>query len=202
MTYQTEVPSAEYVKQMMDGVSTKPMCVFVGEYPCLYVENGENYRRYDMNMSDMGFFIWARTAIVSLVNRVAELSAVKLLGKPRWKHLKRGSTYVELGRGAIQTKVPLNDYDEVVIYQCETDGRIWVRTVGEFEDGRFVREEPLPVVPSERLVALMYRLLRDHPEIDMEMQLAETTDEPAIYSRLDLEAKARGIAVTLLNRAK
>lgn len=66
----------------------------------------------------------------------------------RIRHVKRGSTYRVLGRGQLQTDTPLTDYADVVIYQCEDDGRIWIRPVAEFDDGRFVAlaaaEEPKP----------------------------------------------------------
>ncbi len=55
----------------------------------------------------------------------------------RWRHVKRGTEYAEIGRGKLQTDTPLSDYAELVVYQCD-DGAIWVRPVTEFEDGRFV----------------------------------------------------------------
>lgn len=54
-----------------------------------------------------------------------------------WRHVKRGSTYVEIGRAEVQASTgPINEGDEIVIYRG-TDGRIWARKVREFEDGRF-----------------------------------------------------------------
>lgn len=54
------------------------------------------------------------------------------------KHKKRGSVYRVLHRGAIlQTDSPLDDYAELVVYQDPKDGRVWVRPVSEFDDGRF-----------------------------------------------------------------
>ena len=57
--------------------------------------------------------------------------------KDRVQHVKRGSTYRVIGRGKVQTDTPLADYAEVVVYQGESDGLIWVRPVSEFDDGRF-----------------------------------------------------------------
>lgn len=69
-------------------------------------------------------------------------------GPKRWRHVKRGSTYVELGRGELQistVQTILAEGDRLIAYQCTTDGRVWFRREAEFEDGRF---EPLPSPPS------------------------------------------------------
>lgn len=63
----------------------------------------------------------------------------------RVRHVKRGSTYRVVGAGKVQTGTPLHDYDEVVIYQGEEDGLMWVRPTAEFGDGRFEPLEPAPV---------------------------------------------------------
>ncbi|TIQ18939.1 MAG: hypothetical protein E5X51_23760 [Mesorhizobium sp.] len=47
---------------------------------------------------------------------------------------------------------------------------------------------------SERLVQLFYRLLRDHPEIDLTAHIAESASAPAIFSLPDLEIRARRFA--------
>lgn len=57
---------------------------------------------------------------------------------PQWRHKKRGTTYTEMGRARLQVDGPL-DMADVVIYQSNTDGSMWVRPVTEFEDGRFER---------------------------------------------------------------
>lgn len=62
-----------------------------------------------------------------------------------YKHIKRGSTYQKLHVGKIQTAKPLNDYDNVVVYQSDADGSIWVRPVEEFEE-RF--EEIVDEIPT------------------------------------------------------
>lgn len=52
----------------------------------------------------------------------------------RFMHIKRGSTYRMVGRGRIQTGRPLEDYDEVTIYESEETGDLWVRPNDEFDD--------------------------------------------------------------------
>lgn len=60
--------------------------------------------------------------------------------RPTHRHVKRGSDYMVLGTGYIQTDEPLFDSDAVVIYRAE-DGSLWARKYSEFKDGRF---QPLP----------------------------------------------------------
>jgi hypothetical protein len=47
-------------------------------------------------------------------------------------HTKSGGCYIELHRGVWE-----RDCSDVVIYQAVHDGRIWVRSAKEFDDGRF-----------------------------------------------------------------
>lgn len=58
--------------------------------------------------------------------------------KPRWRHKKRGSVYVVLGVGCLQTtRDAFLDNQQVTLYQSETGGIVWVRPTYEFMDGRF-----------------------------------------------------------------
>jgi hypothetical protein len=57
----------------------------------------------------------------------------------QWRHLKRGSTYVEIERVPFQrstVRTPI-DGDEIVIYRCIETGKAYARMTYEFEDGRF-----------------------------------------------------------------
>jgi len=49
----------------------------------------------------------------------------------RWRH-RNGGTYELLAVGRIEA-----DLMPVAIYQSEIEGHVWVRPIGEFEDGRF-----------------------------------------------------------------
>lgn len=66
----------------------------------------------------------------------------------RWRHVNTGGTYVEVGRGRMQTNEPLPDMAEVVIYRSETDSHLWARPVDEFEDGRFAALSPVQAAVS------------------------------------------------------
>ena len=62
----------------------------------------------------------------------------------RFRHLKRGTSYIEIGCGEVQSDRPIHEGDVLVVYIGE-DGKIWLRPEGEFDDGRFQ-----PVIHSER----------------------------------------------------
>lgn len=53
-----------------------------------------------------------------------------------YRHKKRGGLYRVLYAGIMQCEA--NDLDEsvMVVYE-DTEGRIWIRPIGEFYDGRF-----------------------------------------------------------------
>jgi hypothetical protein len=57
----------------------------------------------------------------------------------KWRHVKRGTEYVEIGRAELQMNFDgLVDGSSMVVYRGD-DGKLWVREEGEFEDGRFER---------------------------------------------------------------
>jgi hypothetical protein len=58
----------------------------------------------------------------------------------RFKHRVRGTSYTVLGHAVLQTNQPVSDQQELVVY-AGADGRLWVRPVTEFYDGRFERLE-------------------------------------------------------------
>lgn len=71
----------------------------------------------------------------------ARPASLTLRGLRRWRHVRTGGTYQELGRARMQADVPdglsVSDMAPVVVYRAERGGHIWVRPVAEFEDGRF-----------------------------------------------------------------
>lgn len=56
-----------------------------------------------------------------------------------WEHVRKGSRYVEIGRGLVQASTaPLVEDDEIVLYRSmSVNQTIWARETSEFEDGRF-----------------------------------------------------------------
>lgn len=54
----------------------------------------------------------------------------------RWRHVKRGTTYTEIGRAELQMSRDLVEGAFLVIYWGD-DGKLLARQEDEFEDGRF-----------------------------------------------------------------
>jgi hypothetical protein len=54
----------------------------------------------------------------------------------RIRHLKRGTTYVEIARGELQIagEWELEEGDKIVLYRSEKDGKIWAREASEVDD--------------------------------------------------------------------
>ena len=60
----------------------------------------------------------------------------------RWRHVKRGTEYTEIGRAELQAaNGPVAEGNILVIYRGD-DGRLWSRREDEFADGRFERVAP------------------------------------------------------------
>lgn len=57
--------------------------------------------------------------------------------RPLRRHKKRGGTYIEYGRGKLQTDVPLGDNAPLVGYRDAATGDWWFRSPSEMDDGRF-----------------------------------------------------------------
>lgn len=74
----------------------------------------------------------------------AHLKAQDTTGRT-WRHKVRGTCYVEVGRGLTQSHESGLDEWPVVVYRGLDDGgKLWVRPVEEFEDGRFERVDAEP----------------------------------------------------------
>jgi hypothetical protein len=81
--------------------------------------------------------------------RAALIAAKKAeLPLPRYRHVKRGTEYEVLECGAtLQTATgDLADGSQMMVYRGP-DGKVWVREVGEFHDGRFVEVQPASEEP-------------------------------------------------------
>lgn len=74
-----------------------------------------------------------------LAERAADAPA-----QQRVRHKNRGSTYSVIGRGELQTSHLIGERTKLVVYQCTTDGRLWIRPAVEFDDGRFETLDDAP----------------------------------------------------------
>ena len=69
------------------------------------------------------------------------VKAQDLLTYSRWRHVKRGTFYLVLHVGELQASAgPLvaGEGTTMVVYRGIDDGKIWIRPVAEFCDGRFI----------------------------------------------------------------
>lgn len=81
--------------------------------------------------------LWGPSDKCVMCNLPREPSAGRI-----WRHLKRGTVYVELGRAELQmSQDMLVDGSSMVVYRGD-DGKLWVRREEEFEDGRFEEVQP------------------------------------------------------------
>ena len=58
------------------------------------------------------------------------------LGLPQRRNTARGIVYTEIGRGEYLTGEPARAGTQLVVYRDDLGGT-WVRTVSEYEDGRY-----------------------------------------------------------------
>jgi hypothetical protein len=87
----------------------------------------------------------------------------------RWRHVKRQTTYLELGRGSLES--PAEEGDILVAYRSEADGKLYFRRDTNFDDGRFEKMEPL-FSPAQELTRAqeMDRLNREIGERTARLQ--------------------------------
>jgi len=121
------------VKQ--DGVWLN-FCASTGKHASLRIESLGEERRG----------IIGRALLDWCADRRADADAP---AQPRVRHKKRGSTYRVLGRGELQSSSPIEEGAMLVVYRCETDGRLWVRPAVEFDDGRFETLSDAPAMQTQ-----------------------------------------------------
>ena len=79
------------------------------------------------------------TVIYRAMWDAAPVQSVKV---PRWRHVKRGTVYAEIGCAELQGSA--TEGDLLVVYLGD-DGNLWARSYTEFHDGRFVPASPTKV---------------------------------------------------------
>ncbi len=121
----------------------------------LHIRQRQSYARAEMRIFDgrLGGLSEARLAalpadpavtLADEVERLRKLLAAETAFRRRVRHVKRGSTYLVVGLGKLQTSTPISEGALVAFYRSEVDGEFWARPLSEFEDGRFVDIEMGP----------------------------------------------------------
>jgi len=85
--------------------------------------------------------IWV-TGVLFAITGLALAIAVEIImrsraGQTSWRHLKRGSEYILVGRGGFQCADPAFDQKPITVYRAKKDGAWYARPDEEFFDGRF-----------------------------------------------------------------
>lgn len=57
----------------------------------------------------------------------------------QYRHKGTGGVYEVIGACRLQTRAPVGDYTDLVVYRSKVNGVIWARPTDEFFDGRFER---------------------------------------------------------------
>lgn len=70
-------------------------------------------------------------------------------GPKFWRHKRRNTVYERIGGAEVQASEPIREGDVVTVYR-DREGKLWVRPVTEFYDGRF--EPVTDGDPRERVV--------------------------------------------------
>jgi hypothetical protein len=159
-------------------------------------ERGCRGREYDCSC---GYDDERETAAAEALAALKALEAGEGASIPTHRHKKRGSEYVLIGYGKMQSEEWVDDGDlcrsvdmrEVAIYRSVADGSLWVRPREEFEDGRF---EVLASGIEARSAETQSGSVED------ESPARQGTPNPAREEAEELVARGNGISKTRLER--
>lgn len=66
-----------------------------------------------------------------------------------YEHVKRKTRYTVVSYlASVQSSIPIQEGDEVVVYRDDESGKTYVRPISEFYDGRFRRYEKFDFVEA------------------------------------------------------